>query len=67
MKFDQKEYYDKMIGLIVEAQQMPPNSVHKTNKLLESIVFGIGVLILKEEKKDREEKMFNVSVKGRKK
>lgn len=50
MNWKQREAWDKMLDLLKEAQQMPPNSVHKTNKLLEAIVYGTGISLCREDK-----------------
>ena len=51
MNWKQEEAWNKMLGLLTEAQTSHPQV--KTNKLLEAMVYGIGVLICKEERNDR--------------
>jgi hypothetical protein len=50
MNWMQQEAWDKMLELLTEAQCFPITSVNKTNKLLEALVYGIGIQICKEEK-----------------
>lgn len=48
MNWNQREMFELMVGVLKEAKEMPAHTVQKTNKLLEAVALGVGVLICKE-------------------
>ena len=56
MNLSQREAWAKMIELLKEAQGYPLNSAHKTNRLLEAVVYGIGTLVCSEERNSSDKK-----------
>jgi hypothetical protein len=53
MNWSERESWDKMLELLKEAHTRPSNSVDKTNRLLEALVYGIGILIIREDRKKK--------------
>ena len=51
MNWSQREAWDKMLTLLKESHNSPPQV--RQNKLLEAIVYGVGVIICKEERYDK--------------